>query len=398
MLKKNNKSGFTLVELLVSIGATSLIALAISGALKQSSNAKNSLYRTTEVNSLIQLVTSQLGRKEICETNFKNLIPTSSPKNLTSLKYKTGADIISVGVRPEADKNYADYSVESYESITYSGSMSTGADANLFKMDVVVSFKVRAAGLKQASTEQFSIPVNVYLNLAGAIETCFSDVQSSLEVAVKLACTGTGAKWYAKDLEYPYGRCEHIAEIVDSLNNVVIACPPGELLKLIETSANKMTFQCAKLTTTSTCPAWNYMRGVNSDGSANCLDVRTVFPNAGFAVIRTGVYTVQNISCPNDRILQQIAADGTPICINPRLNYNCPVGQYVQSINSVTGDPVCGFASNMNVCSGVNFMTAIDSTGSVTCGAPRTIGTCGPQEVITGITASGNVICAYNQP
>jgi len=396
-LKK--QSGFSLAELMVSLGIASAITLLVMSTIKLSSNTKKTLERTTEVNSLIQKVTAELSRKEVCEKNFKpnapitTITPTAVPQNLVSITNKSGKAIIT------ANTNYGEL-IRPITTITYSGVVS-GNNPRLFKMNVVVGYQPVADSGQTITPKQFSIPINVFLDANGRIDTCYADIQSLLEKAVENSCQGNGATYYAKDATYVYGHCEHEAEIRDSANNVALTCPAGELLQAVDvTTSNpdgKMIFRCAKFSTATSCPAWNYLKGVDTNGNAICEDIRTLFPASGFAVLRNGTYSVQNISCPAGQILQRIDASNNVVCVNPRLNYTCPVGQYVTGIDA-SGSPICSYASNQNACSAGYYMTRIDSVGNVTCALPALNGSCSGNNVITGVDASGTVICSPNQP
>ncbi len=387
IIKKN--FGFTLVEIMIALGIASALSIVILSAINQSMKVKGTLQRNGNVNNLIQLITSEMSRKDTCEVNFKGLSLSPAPIK-TNLTFKNGSTII------QQNSSYGE-SITKINSIIITSSVST-TDPRLNKMLLSVTFQPKIVSGILPPTQRFDIPINVFLNAAGQIDTCYSDVQSLLENAVKFSCIGSGAKYYAKDATYIYGHCEHEAEIKASNNSVVVgSCPVGELLQMIDTTSNKMTFKCAKLTTTTTCPAWNYMKGINPDGSANCVDIRTLFPNSGFTTIRSGVYSVQNIACPANQVLQYIDASGTIHCVNPRYNYTCPVGQYVTGIDA-SGTVQCSYSSNKNACTAGMFMTAINSIGDVVCNSTNLLGACAGNTIVTGIDTSGNVICTLNQP
>lgn len=414
MKKLLKNFGFTLVEVLMAAGITSAVVLILINSFKENNSQVVQYQQTLELNNLIQRVTTELSKKEVCEKNFKGSslpIAPTAPANIPSLVTRNGAHLLSVGsIYGEQNPQTAIQIISMNKQGTTSANVS-----RLTKMNIVVGFRIVKKTTSSASSpfesvdqdSFFNIPVNVFLSRdSSTVDTCYSDVQSLLENAVKRACiddesaTFNGlrtATYFPPDATYPYGHCEHVAEIRNNANGIVTQCPPGELLQNITTTSGKMTFQCRPFSTTTTCPAWSYLQGVNPDGSANCVDIRTLFPNSGFMVLKGGVFSVQNISCPTNEVLQRIDAAGLPVCVNPRNNYTCPVNQYVTAINA-DGSVSCSYSSNRNACAGNSFMTAIDSVGNVTCGSPALLGSCTAPNVIVGINAAGQVICGINQP
>jgi hypothetical protein len=374
LMKKNKKpnSGFTLVD------------------LKQSTNAKFELERTTEVNALIQRINSEFNRKEVCEKNFLAKTVDSTLRPIPFIQNKIGGKIIEVG-QPFGEM------IKLITAITYTG-IPDPLNANLVRMNIDISYQVKTTFAKSVSVKKITIPVTVFLdNNNSKIQTCYTNIQGLFEKAVFNACTGEGAKYYSKDSTYQFGHCEHEVEILDSSSNVVLSCPAGQILQRIDTSSNKMSFRCEKLTTTTTCPAWNYMAGIDANGAAKCVDVRTFFPAAGYIVNTNNVYSVINITCPANMALQSISAGGLPNCVNPKTSMSCPPGQYITGVDA-SGGPTCGYASNRNACGGGLFMKAIDSIGNVTCGAAALNGSCTGYTVINGVDANLNVQCILNQP
>lgn len=404
---KINFKGFSLVEVMIGTGIASALVLVIVSSLKQTSGVKNNLQKSSDVNNLIQMITSELTRKEVCEANFKNLNPAAG--TLTELVYKSGNRIIATSAP------YGDF-INNIVSITYGGAASPTIP-RLFKMNVTVQYTPRPKPGVAAVDKQFTIPVNVFLNNAGTVDTCYSDVQSLMENAVKFSCAGNGAKYYPKGGIYPYGRCEHEAEIVNSLGAVVTICPPGELVQLIDrvdvdldnindiqvATPRKMTFRCSKLTTQGVvCNDWEYMKGIKDDGSADCVDLRTLFNTSvsgtGVIVSRSpGVYIAQVINCPANQILQRINAAGVPVCVNPRFTLACTPGQYATI--DAGGNPTCAFSTNSTACLPQRYIKQINAVGDVTCGDTMVLGaSCPLTHGITAIDATGTAVCSPIQP
>jgi hypothetical protein len=310
----------------------------------------------------------------------------------------------------EAGKPYG-ASIQNIVSISYGGAASTSTKTNLRKVILTVAYQVKQKVVSATIPQrQFEIPINMYVDAAGNIDTCHSDTKDLIAKAVEASCKGNTSQYWPPDVAMPYGHCEHEVIVLDSAGTQVPACPVGELLQMVTEPANavppptgaKLTFKCSKLNTAGalpSCPAWSYMKGVGTDGSAICEDIRTIFPNTGVMTIQTGgTYVAMNIGCPTNQVLQRLdPATGSPICVNPSINYPCPPGQYVQDINAL-GQANCAYAADRNVCLAPNFISAIDSAGNVTCSPPAFTGSCPGDLVATGVDVYGNLICGLNQP
>lgn len=404
---KINFKGFSLVEVMIGTGIAAALVLVIASSLKQTAGVKSGVQKSSDVNNLIQMLTSELTRKEVCERNFKGLNPVAG--TLANLRNKYGKIIIATAAP------YGDY-INNISLISYNGAASPTIP-RLFKMNLSVQYTPRPKPGVAAVNKQFTIPINVFLDNAGNVDTCYSDVQSLMENAVKFSCAGNGAKYYPKGGIYPYGRCEHEAELVDSLGAVVTICPPGELVQLIDrvdvdlndindievATPRKMTFRCSKLNTQGVvCNDWEYMKGIKDDGSADCVDLRTIFNSSvsgtGVIVSRSpGVYIAQVINCPANQILQRINAAGVPVCVNPRFTLACAPGQYATI--DAGGNPTCAFSTNSSACPAQRYIRQINAVGDVICGDTIVPGaSCPLTHGITAIDATGAAVCSPIQP
>lgn len=390
--KKNLKKGFSIVEIMVALGISSVLVLAIMNAQKISEESMGNIKRNNDINELIQFLTAELSKDEVCQKNFGNKAIVNS---YSSIINKQGGTILATGAyNPETKQGGTKSNINIVSMATSAG---TGN-----KMNLTVTYRQLVKGWENASTnETFVLPINVYLK-NGLINSCYSDLQSTLELAVQAACQGEGAKWYAADTTYPYGRCEHEIELKNAAGTVVppssgaFTCPSGQVLRNIDTSNGKMTFECTTVGTNSACPVWSYLRGMNTDGSPNCVDIRTMFPNSGFMVVRNNALVVQTLDCNTvgtGRVLQRINTDGTLVCVNPRLSVSCPVNQYASGGVNADGTVTCSYAGN-SACAAGLYIREITSAGSVNCAYPYVPGSCAAGSVMNGIDTSGVMTCA----
>lgn len=391
MFKLINSKGFSLAELMVSVGIVSVITVVIMNSQQVAVNATNEVASQTEINVLVQQLTTMLARKDACEKNFN---PTGTPTlsyttiSMSGIKNQNGVNIITAN---------QDYGKEI--KILTIDAIPGAAD----QLNVTVRYQPRKSISKKYSNQdlKFIIPVNVFLDAGTAkINTCYSDVQSLLKTAVQNACQGNGARHLA-GVGSSLGSCEHQISLRNEADGIVapvgnaFICPAGQFLQRVDTGvagiAGQWVFRCATASTTD-CAAWEYLEGIDASGNKVCKDVRSLFVGTGLAVIRNGVYTLQNLSCASNEVLRKIKPDGTLDCINPRLQYACPPNQYVEKTDGA-GGVTCKYYTNSNVCGGGTYIRSIDALGNVTCVSPAPPNSCASNQVITGIDASGYLIC-----
>lgn len=402
-LLKNNYA-FTLIEMMIGGAIAAGLALIVINTMNMSNKATKDLSKGTELNFLIQSITNEFSKKQTCEINFKGLSMNNA--TLNNLKRRNGASIITKG-QPFGNN------ITSVTNIATTGVAGT-INTRIGKMVLTISYQPKPAPGVAPVTQQFQIPINVFLNNSSLIDTCFSDVQSLMEIAVKNACKGNGSQYFAYVAtapQYPYGHCEHQVQVISSTstNMPSMMCPAGEVLQNIDTATTpgKMIFKCAKVTT-GNCPAWSYMQGITATGAPNCVDIRTLFGGqAGIMVIRGGVYQAIAITCPANQVLQYVRSDGTPQCFDPNLNRDCPVGQYATGIGA-TGTPNCAIVPNVitPACGGAAasanaYMRSIAADGTWTCAGtsiPTDPASCVGTAVVNNIASNGYAYCTPFRP
>ncbi|MBC7427780.1 MAG: hypothetical protein H7336_04150 [Bacteriovorax sp.] len=409
MKKYNSISGFTLIELMTTLGIMSFLVIVIMNSQSLSIRATGDLKRNNEVNSLIALVTSELSREEVCARNFNGKAIGAAFTQLLNKNLNASYPIPIISQNTQYG--------EELKILT----MTTAAVGTLNKMNLTVNYQPKAHLNDKIAPAAgaFVIPINVFLDpFTGLIKSCYSDLQSALELAVQYSCNSGAANqaslYVAKDSTYKYGHCEYAVEIKDKVGTVlspdvsappasVFSCPAGQLLKNINTSTYKMSFECEAVGTAAapiTCPNWSYLKGIDSAGAPICVDLRTIFPSTGFVVNRSNSYYIQNIDCVASAgagtILQRINPDGSLVCVDPRLTITCGVNQYVAT--DASGNRICSYSSDQNACSAGMYMTAIDSVGNVTCGYPTLTPGCGGGQLVVGINSSAAFVCAANPP
>lgn len=387
-MKKKNNRGFSLVEIMVALGIMSALLVVLNTAQKSSMTSTGDLAVTSEVNNLIQLLTSELSRVETCNKNFGT---TAIGAARTSIKNKSGQNIITAG---------AAYGKElTIQAIT------TAAGAGNV-MELTITY------LPQKKTAQnFKIPINVFMDGAGIIKSCFSDVQTLLKNAVQNACDTSNGYVFTAGTGTGIGTCDVEFKVQDSAGGAIsdgatpgkYFCPTGEFLQRVDvtTTPGSWIFKC-KSATTASCPSWQYLESFDANGDPVCKDLRDLTPSSGTSGImflEAGTYKSVALDCGLNangvkKILLKINADGTPSCVDPTISVSCPVNQFVSNVTvDAQGKPTptCSTVAPATACSANSYMTAVNADGSITCRSG--VLTCGSAQYISGIDASANPVC-----
>jgi prepilin-type N-terminal cleavage/methylation domain-containing protein len=372
----NYKKGFTLAEMMVALGIMSALLVVVLNAEKGAIKSTTDLESVSDVNNMIQTLTAQLSKPDVCFHNF-NGKPVVNP-TITELTNISGAKLISAGEK--AGRNLT------------INSISTVAGSTPDQVVLKVNFKPH-----QKPAQTAAIPLNAYV-VGGVINTCYTDLQAMIATAVAYACQGNGARLIAPS-GTSYGSCEHDVQMRkddNSLQNISsgsFLCPDGEFLKQLKSNDGAaITFVCAKMTSTS-CGAWEYMSGMDAAGAPICKNIREFFSTAGLMVMRGGGgYTSVNLTCPTNQILKKINGDGTPDCVDPRISQSCPVNTYPNGIDG-SGNPICVYGSDTTTCGAGQFIQKVNPDGSIYCSTGIFPSACSSTQVVTGIDSSGNLIC-----
>jgi len=392
--------GFTLAEIMVALGIMSATVLVITSIQNQSIKSTKDARRTQAVNELIQLMTAELTKLDVCKSNFQGK-DFSTLQTIADLKNSYGKTMLAPAT------SYIDDMIK-VDQIT---GIKTG---NKLKITVKYSTQKTVEATTPAQSS-FSIDLNVFADATNVIYSCFSDRDDAIKKAVEAACSGPGATYTST--AGTYGTCVHKIKLKDSANIDVTAvdasptrtftCPVGEMLGSVEVAAGGYRIlKCKKFEVNNVCGNWEYMSGVDANGNAVCSKILDL-PGAGttgfVAHNGTNYITFTSLTCPAGKVLRGISIAGsvvTPNCIDPYLTKNCTqAGYYAVSTND-DGSLNCQPYPNNNACAGgqTNYASAVDAVGVVTCTAPTLTGGCGAGQAVVSTTSGGAVTCGSLPP
>lgn len=414
-----SKSGFSLLELMTTLGIMSVIVLVIVNSQKSTTENMGKLDETTEVNFMMMRISGLLAQKDNCELNFKGKVFSNTYAELKKTTYKPSVSSIIISSNAFISKDPGPY----INNIT---TRLSAEDSSNNTMLVIIDYQRRRSvfnATKNTAIEQFVIPIKIYKDTIDPtkIRSCHSDVDSSLIAAVKAACNeddtltavpatdGIVSKYYMPSAGFPYGRCEHEVQLLSSgstpsspvLAGVInkYSCPLDEVLVKIDNTGNKFSFKCSKVTIAGgACGPWHYLRGVGADGIGDCQDLRTLFPATGYITLNGGVFKAVNLTCPTGHVLKGIDSSGNAVCLDPSFVYSCPANKYVTSVDPFTNTVTCSYDNVNPACGAGQHIQTVDAMGNVTCTYPTLPASCPNPQVMIGLDSSGNAICQSNPP
>jgi len=392
--------GFTLAEIMVALGILSATVLVITSIQNQSIKSTKDARRTQAINELIQLMTAELTKLDVCKANFQGkTFNTVQP--IADLKNSYGKTMLAPST------SYIDDMIK----VTGITGIQTGS-----KLKITVTYtaqKTVEATAPAAGT--FSIDLNVFADATNVIYSCFSDRDDAIKKAVEAACSGPGATY--APLSGTYGTCIHKIKLKDSANTDVGAvdasptrtftCPVGEMLGSVEVAAGGYRIlKCKKFEVNTTCGNWEYMSGVDANGNAICnkiLDLTGVGTTGFVAHNGSNYIAFTSLNCAAGKVLKGITITTggvTPNCTDPYLTKNCTQPGYYAASTNDDGSLNCQPYPNNNACSGgqANYASAVNNVGVVTCTAPTLSNTCGAGQAVVSTTSGGAVVCGNLPP
>lgn len=257
-----NKSGFSLVEVMISVGLLSVITYI---GLKQTdiiSSSMTNLSIDRQIDEMHSSMIALITKKEVCSANFINPIPKTDYAQIIdengNAPYRRGNTYLDGKVR-----------INSIETKMI--------DGNPF-VEVALEKLKEKANSKNITKR---IPLLVDLNPAGtAILDCFS-LNSSIADTVKYEvaktiCENTYGVGTTKfDLMFDDSDPSNPTCAFDGFaNNLSLTCPDGESINGVGYDVASMTLTpvCSRAFTQTSCPN-NWIKKVNLNGTFECANL-----------------------------------------------------------------------------------------------------------------------------
>lgn len=426
-----NKSGFTLVEMVITAGLSGVIALVAYTNLQSSQKMINTSVVGSEITFLKNQTIVNMSIPDTCQKNFvttpqQNIGTVATPTLYTSLVKKVGTTWVPF---LETNKQYSETAKNVIKVTKISTYLSV---TNTNAMVIKVEYEVRGT-LTRASAKNidfFTVEIFIGKDPADStkIQNCFNDVAKMVRDAVQLACkpdaSNPNSTVTYNPSVLPYGECVHDDIVLKDSSDVVVTkvCPVNQFLVKVDNSAGTVsgttttpgvvTYRCETFSlnpATPGCPAGQYLKGIDSTGTPECVAISTILDSlnineaiatfGGGASPQVGGYKSINLDCPTNTVLQSIGAGGSKTCVPRVIAGNCPVAnQYITQVNP-DGSIVCtSYPKLATQCPAGQFIKQVNADGTIAaCTALTLPANCAnPNQVIQAIDVNGNATCVDN--
>jgi prepilin-type N-terminal cleavage/methylation domain-containing protein len=275
-MQKKTNSGFTLIELVVSLGISSIATLGILSLYKNSTNISSSSiadFDKNEISSELHLATSS---KDICSFNFNGVeIGTT---DITRIRDTDGRDLFAEG--------------------------SMYGTANSIRLDNLDLTKInQTSALLTVTMSQLkptiktfnrTIVLDVELGDSNVIRSCYSNITDISSGSVDLSCNGSETVIFNDPTPATNGdgdeTCTHIGFSTEECN--FDGANYTEAIKgfYIDSAYKMIRPSCVSLATppaTSRCPDGQLVERIDAAGNVICRaitinDVQGVFTNLAY--------------------------------------------------------------------------------------------------------------------
>ena len=413
-----NNLGFTLLEVTITAGLVGMVGLIAYTSLEKSQTIVNSSLTTSEATFLKNQVIVTMGNPESCVANFKNqLVTRTGIPQLIRKQRDPGPPPVMYDMKiVEIGKSYGEGGRRTIK-VTNIETLPTANNPN--GMSIRVSYELLATQKQISSkkTDNFVVDIFIGKDPAGtSVLSCFADIAGMIRNAIANSCMGNGVVY--NGAAGTYGQCVHkFLKITDTGGTTLTTgCPANQFLSQVTTTAGttagattnagNITFVCKTYSTAApSCPANNFMKGIDVDGKPICTTLDALIDSLpdGWVISTTATgYQAINLNCPVDQVLRRVTSSGTPVCVPKVISANCPVGQYITNIDN-NGNPTCTtFPKLAAGCPAGQYLRQVNADGSVPVGgcAPMTLpaANCGENSdnVMYYIDTNGNVACTPN--
>lgn len=378
ILKRLSSKGFSLAEVMVSVGFLGIIAVAVMSQQKQSVKSATVVETDVAINDILRTTIGEISDQSTCTANFGG---QPQVKTYASLKNSASnqAFLSENGIYGSGGTSAAQNTTSSGEVKLKSIKTVQANPVSPYTMILRLSFQRKSTGgvFNLLDKEIIrDIPINTVLDASNNITSCFGDYNLLAQSAVESACLKVSAetttllhasKYERPSAAFPYGRCLHMQQDV--------TCDPGKFLKRVyvesdpTTTAPVVKYECVNMQ--NSCTAGQYIKEFKSDGTVVCDYAIKTCP-AGQLVVRNGagVYVCKSIDC---RGLTPVSAFGG---------------------FDANGDQICNPITSLKDCGTDNFAVSVTPGGSINCNPMKVSARdCGPNQRMSGIDSTGTPIC-----
>lgn len=421
-MNKKSINGFSLMELMVTVGLGGIMALALVNLSANLQSKESRVKSSTDINIFINDVLLNLSQSNSCVATF-NGIDVTSATTIPSIRDKYNKIILQQGKTYLEGKVIVErIGVQEFNITNPAGAIREA------QLSLELDFRIKANNKIQSKI----ISITMNIDSSNRVTKCNQTIGNSKENFLQTFCDRLGGTIRASD-----GKCELESAtispvigastkfVIDYINNLnydsilvklsgdtmlgplvvnsdvktnsfclagvcgitlsSTSCPPSQVA-ILRTGTN--TLSCISLS----CPSGYLLTGINSSNSLICqkLPDETCGNNAYVSAIdSSGNVTCSQIPpnsakiCPNGQYIQSIDANGVLTCAidSSGISMSCPNGDFIQSISGNTvscanGPPSCSptCPSPSTICSGSIFSGSNGCGGSCSVNGTKNCG------------------------
>lgn len=335
-----NQRGFSIGQIVVSLGALAMLSLVFAQIMANNAKQAKQMAQKSEVLEL----SNDLNRA------FKSFPSSCACIFQTGIQPQSGGSNVSALLTSTSDipLNLANLNVSFFAD----GAASCAAAA---KSNIITAGKPMGKNGLSVKSASLSAPINMsgkyVTNLTLSVQPEDPNaVQLKPIVIQQIILNASGGTFTC-------------FKSTDNLANV--GCPTGQTMSGFDASGNPVCRTPASVANTS-CPSGTTLRGYDANSLPVCVTSTTTSPLA-------------NIGCASGQTLRGFTSTGSPICdVLPAPQppqqtggtgaaVQCPSGQVLRGIDA-SGNPLCATMTVANVSCGTGYyMQGFSSSGSAIC-------------------------------
>ncbi len=391
----DGKDGFSLAEVMVAAGLIGALSLVMMKLTENQAVTQKRAESSFEINTISNIISQNLLVTEACSATLGVGTAVVDNAVITNIRNRKGNVLFNT------TNKYGNRQIKINAMTIDDVTINSGAGTNQYgELNLLIQFEKLSKVLSGNKLITKKFPVNVEVDSSGNLVKCYSSTENAVRSAKEEACSDLGGVFIeATDkcnlttysLATPVSDSDAVStqHLLDFYNDKTAAVlDPRYVNTTGDTMTGKLTVNADVETSTkvcvgskcrnfaqSPCPTGQVARTIEENGTVSCANI-TCPPNTYFNGINAaGSPTCTPLpteTCPVNEYVSEVKPDGTIVCkpVPNNATSVCPVGQYIQAINS--GVPTCAVDRSVygKKCSGYGLSKGFDSNGNQQCANP----------------------------
>lgn len=406
-----NRSGFTLVEVLIAAALLGGLALVIMNINKQQTKSQKQAETNFEVNTIYSTISQTMLNASACLNTLSPVGNISIIKPVPEIKDRNNLGLFIVG---NIYANKVKLISMTVKNMTFNPTpTATTKGYGNGNIEIVLE---RIGLISNANITRI-IPISVEVNNGFVVSKCYSATENAVDTSKILACQNiSGVYDSATDscnlATFPATNNDQTAVSTNYLQNFMSSTLDSAYVKKtgdlmtgnLTAPGHCIGANCRTTFATQDCGVGKVVSKINSNGSAVCSNVTCPDATTFFVGVDAAGSPIckpfPTNTCSTSQYVSKVNTDGSVVCsdLPPNAATTCAAGQVIQSI-AANGTPSCvdfhpRNLSNANCIAG-QAVSGFNPDGSAKCTPITTIAnqTCPSGQVMVGIN-NGSILCS----